>query len=340
MSLLSRLVNAPAPSGFEERVREIIFEELEEMGFEPVVDSLGNVYVILGDGRPLMVIAAHMDEVGFVVRHIDEKGFLRVAPLGGVSPEVALGKEVIVMGAKEDVFGVFGAQPPHGKGSAQVPLAFEDLFIDIGASSREEAHAMGVNVGTPVSFVGNYREAGGRVIGKALDDRVGCYALLEALRNAKAVEEGSVAVAFTVQEEVGLRGASVLAHELEPNYAIAVEGTIANDIPGVPEDRSITVTGKGPAIRVVDRGIIASTRLVSHIRQLAEERSIPYQLQVSPYSATDSGSFITRGAETSAISVPVRYIHTPASVAFKKDIDLAVQLLRLIIENPWPTEER
>lgn len=340
MNLLSRLVNAPGPSGFENRVRDIITEELMEMGLEPITDSIGNVYVILGEGRPLMVVAAHMDEVGFVVRHIDERGFLRVAPLGGVSPEVALGKEVIVLGEKEDIPGVFGVQPPHGKSTAQAPIAFEDLFIDIGASSREEANAMGVSVGTPVSFVGNYREAGGRVIGKALDDRVGCYVLLEALRNVRSVEEGSVAVAFTVQEEVGLRGASVLAHELEPNYAIAVEGTIANDIPGVPEDRSITVTGRGPAIRVVDRGIIASVRLVSHIRKLAEEKSIPYQLQVSPYSTTDSGSFISKGAETSAVSVPVRYIHTPASVAFMKDIDFTVQLLRSILEHPWPEEER
>lgn len=337
MNLLSHLVNAPAPSGFEDPVREIILEELGEMGFEAAVDSLGNVYVVLGEGRPLMVLAAHMDEVGFVVRYIDEKGFLRIAPLGGIAPEVVLGKEVLVMGAKEEVVGVFGAQPPHGREPVQVPLTFESLFVDIGVSSREEARMMGVDIGTPITFVGNYREVGGRIIGKALDDRVGCYILLEALKNVKTVEGGSVAVAFTVQEEVGSRGASALAHELEPNYAVAVEGTIANDIPGVPEDRSITAAGRGPAIRVADRGIIASAKLVSHIRRIAEERSIPYQLQVSPYSATDSGSFIVRGAETSVISVPVRYIHTPASVAFAKDIDYAVQLLQALLENPWPT---
>lgn len=336
MTLLSSLVNAPAPSGFERRVREIIVEELEEMGFETFTDSLGNVYTVLGEGRPLLVLAAHMDEVGFVVRHVDEKGFIRVAPLGGVAPEVVLGKEVILLGEKEDIVGVFGAQPPHGRDSAQAPLTFESLFVDIGASSREEALSMGIDVGTPLTFVGNFREVSGRIIGKALDDRVGCYVLLEALKRTKNVEEGSVAIAFTVQEEVGLRGASALAHELEPNYAIAVEGTIANDIPGVPEDRSVTIAGRGPAIRVMDRGIIASTRLVNHLRRLAEEKSIQYQLQVSPYSATDSGSFILRGTETTAISVPVRYIHTPASVAFAKDIESTIQLIKALLENPWP----
>ena len=336
MSLLSRLVNAPGPSGYEEPVREIVVEELEEMGFEPVVDSLGNVYVVLGEGRPLMVLAAHMDEVGFVVRYIDERGFLRVAPLGSVSPAVALGKEVLVLGSKGEVLGVFGAQPPHVAQQAQP--SFEDLFVDVGASSRAEARAMGIDVGTPISFLGNYREAGDRVIGKALDDRVGCYVLLEALRGVRSVEGGSVAVAFTVQEEVGLRGASALAHELEPNYAIAIEGTIANDVPGVPEDRSVTVAGRGPAIRVMDRGMIASPRLVNHLRSLAERIGVPYQLQVSPYSATDSGSFVTRGAEATAISIPVRYIHAPASLAFKRDIEAAVKLVSALLREPWPPE--
>jgi len=335
--LLSQLVNTPGPSGYENRVRAVIVERLEEIGFEPVVDSLGNVYVVLGEGRPLMVVAAHMDEVGFVVRHIDERGFLRVAALGGISPETVLSKEVIVMTEKGDVLGVFGAQPPHVRGQAQ-PTSVEDLFIDIGASSREEALAMGVEVGSPATFLGRYWEKDGKIIGKALDDRLGCYVLLRALEGLNPPEEGSVAVAFTVQEEVGLRGAAALAHELEPNYAVAVEGTIANDVPGVPEQQYVTVLGKGPALRVMDRSIVASRRLLLHVRRLAEERAIPYQLQVSPYSGTDSGSFLIKGAETTAISVPVRYIHTPTSLALRSDLEATVRLVRALLEEPWPKE--
>lgn len=332
---LARLVRALGPSGFEDRVRAVIAEEVASMGFDARVDGLGNLYVALGSGRPMLVLAAHMDEVGFVVRHVEDSGFLRLAALGGITASAVQGHEVVVLGEKGDVPGILGATPPHLR-EQQRELTVEDLYADIGASSAEEAARAGVGVGSPVAFAPRFSDWGEYVAGKALDDRVGCYALLEALRGSSGPRVGTVVVAFTVQEEVGLRGASALAHELKPDYAVAVEGTIANDTPGTPPDRVVTRVGRGPAIRVMDRSIVASQRLVKHVRSLAEGLGLPYQLQLSPYSGTDAGGFVHAGAAATAVSVPVRYIHSPVSLAKKSDVDHTVQLLRALIENPPP----
>jgi len=334
VQLLSKLVNAPAPSGFEDMVRGIIVEALEDAGFEPQSDQLGNTYVVLGEGRPLMILAAHMDEVGFIVRYVDERGFLRIIPLGGVRAQMLPGSEVVVIGEKL-IPGIIGSEPPHTGGQAQ-QVTFENLYVDIGVSSREEAEELGVKPGTPLTFAGNFRDWGRRVSGKALDDRIGCYALIEALRGASAPATGSVVVAFTVQEEVGTRGAAALASSLNPNFGVAVEGTIANDTPGVAEDKIVTRLGGGAAIRLLDRSMIASRRLAGHLVELAESNSIRYQVQVSPYGGTDAGRFLVAGAETAGVSVPSRYIHSPVSLADKLDVEEAVKLLRLVMENPWP----
>ena len=334
-SLLSRLARALGPPGFENRVRAVIAEELAKVGYEAKTDAVGNLYVTLGSGRPLLVLAAHMDEVGFLVRHVEDSGFLRVVALGGVNAAVAQGHEVVAMGEKGDVPGIVGATPPHLREGQPRELTVEDLYVDVGASSAEEVARLGVGVGTPVAFAPSFSDWGEYVVGKALDDRVGCYALLETLRGCGGPERGTVVVAFTVQEEVGLRGASALAHELKPDYAIAVEGTIANDTPGTPPDRVVTRVGRGPAIRVMDRTIVASQKLLKHVKGLAEKLGVPHQLQLSPYSGTDAGGFAQVGAAVTAVSVPVRYIHAPISLAKKSDIDYVVSLLRAVIENPW-----
>lgn len=335
-SRLSKLVRALGPSGFEERVKALIVEELAGMGYEAKTDAVGNVYVALGSGRPLLALAAHMDEVGFLVRHVEESGFLRVVALGGVNAASAQGHEVVVMGEKGEVPGIVGVTPPHLREAQPRELTVEDLYVDVGAASAEEAARAGVSVGAPVAFAPSFSDWGEYVSGKALDDRVGCYALLEVLRECSWPERGTVVFAFTVQEEVGLRGASALAHELKPDYAIAVEGTIANDTPGTPPDRVVTRVGKGPAIRVMDRTIIASQKLLKHVKGIAEKLGVPHQLQLSPYSGTDAGSFAQVGSAATAVSVPVRYIHAPVSLAKKSDIDYAVSLLKAIVEDPWP----
>lgn len=333
---LSKLARALSPSGFEERVRTAIAEELAEMGYDAKTDAVGNLYVTLGSGRPLLVLAAHMDEVGFLVRHVEDNGFLRVVALGGVNAATAQGHEVVVMGERGDVPGIVGATPPHLREAQPRELTVEDLYVDVGASSADEVARAGISVGSPVAFAPSFSDWGEYVAGKALDDRIGCYVLLEALRGCGGPERGTVVVAFTVQEEVGLRGATALAHELKPDYAIAVEGTIANDTPGTPPDRVVTRVGRGPAIRVMDRTIVASQKLLKHVKELAERLGVPHQLQLSPYSGTDAGGFAQVGAAATAVSVPVRYIHAPVSLAKKSDIVHAVSLLKAVMEKPWP----
>ncbi|MCS7104966.1 MAG: M42 family metallopeptidase [Thermofilaceae archaeon] len=337
VSLLSTLSRALAPSGFEDRVRNLIADELTSMGYEPNVDRLGNLYVTLGEKRPLMVVAAHMDEVGFVVRYVEDSGFLRLTALGGVNASVAQGHEVVVLGGKGEVEGIIGSTPPHLQtGVQQKEVTVDDLFVDVCASSREEVLSRGVTIGSPVCFAPRFVDWGDCVAGKALDDRVGCYVLLEALREGVNPSVGTVVAAFTVQEETGLRGALALAHKFDPDYAVALEGTIANDVPGTPPDRVVTRMGLGPALRVMDRTIVASVELLNHLKSLAENAGVPYQLQISPYSGTDAGGFTHHGAASTAVSVPVRYIHSPVSVAKKSDIEHAVAIVKMLVENPWP----
>ncbi|MEM1509785.1 MAG: M20/M25/M40 family metallo-hydrolase [Thermofilaceae archaeon] len=336
ISLLASLAEIPGPSGFESRVKEFIVRKLAEIGYNATTDHVGNLYVTLGRGRPMLVIAAHMDEVGLLVKYVEDSGFLRIVALGGLIPNTIQGCEVTIMGEKGDLPGVIGATPPHVKEGVPRELTVDDLYIDIGASSREEAFHRGVTVGSPVAFSVRLKDWGDFVASKALDDRIGCYTLLEALKEAEEPEKGTIVVAFTVQEEVGLRGASALAHWLEPDFAIAVEGTIANDTPGTPADRVVTRIGLGPALRVMDRTILASQSLLNHVKQLAVNAKVPYQLQISPYSGTDAGGFLHRGAAITAISVPVRYIHAPVSLVKKCDVDNTVSLIKELLNNPWP----
>lgn len=336
VSLLASLAETPGPSGFESRVKELIARELAEIGYNTTTDHVGNLYVTLGKGRPMLVIAAHMDEVGLLVKYIEDNGFLRVVALGGLTPNTIQGCEVTIMGEKGDLPGIIGATPPHVKESVPRELTVDDLYIDIGAASRDDAFQKGITVGSPVAFSVRLKDWGEFIASKALDDRIGCYALLETLKEAEEPEKGTVVVAFTVQEEVGLRGASALAHWLEPDFAVAVEGTIANDTPGTPADRVVTRIGLGPALRVMDRTILASQSLLNHIKQLAANAGVPYQLQISPYSGTDAGGFLHRGVAVTAISVPVRYIHAPVSLAKKFDVDNTVLLVKELLNNPWP----
>ncbi len=335
LDLLRRLSEAYGPPGFEEQVRKIIVEELRGMGYMPQIDRLGNVYVEVGEGRPATLLAAHMDEVGFIVRHIAENGFIKVAALGGIDPCTATGSEVVLLGRRGLIHGILGSIPPHlrrGEAQEQKPK-LEDLFIDIGAASREEALEMGVSVGIPAVFNGGFRYLGSAVVGKALDDRVGCYVLLEAFRQAEPPRKGKIYIAFTVQEEVGTRGAHTLAARLKPDYGVAVEGTIAADTPGIPEENRVTRLGGGPALRVMDRTMIADSRLLGWIRGVADSIGVSIQLQVSPYSGSDAGRMILAGAAVAGVAVPVRYIHSPHSLALKTDIEATIRLLTSLIEN-------
>ncbi len=337
INTVSKLSNALGPSGFEDRVRKTIVEEIENYVDDLFIDSFGNVITSKGSGRPYIMLDAHMDEIGFIVRHITERGFLKVAALGGINVLNVIGKEVVLLGSKDDVIGVLGSIPPHllkkMDTSKSLP-SIEDLFIDIGASDKEEVYSRGIEEGTPATFAPFFMESDKYIFGKAFDDRLGCSIFIELIKNIE-VSDGTVYFVFSVQEEVGLRGATVSSNRIKPDLALALEGTIAADIPGMPEEKFVTVLGKGPAIRIMDASMIANRKMVSYLRNIAKENNIPYQLQLSPYSGTDAGriQFAGEGVPTTVVSVPSRYIHSPISLAYKEDVYNTYLLVKLFLES-------
>ena len=330
---LQKLCTAYGPPGFESNVARIIMEELENEDFDFSFDHLGNVFVELGEGRPVALFAAHMDEVGLLVTHVTSDGFLKVVNLGGLNASALPGSLVDLVTPNGLVTGVIGETPPHLARGEKKEVTFDNLFIDIGVSSKEEVKKLGIDKGTPAVFKSFYFEDDEKIIGKALDDRVGCFVLLEALKRARDTEYGKVIVAFTVQEEVGCRGASTLAHRFNPDIGISIEGTIANDTPGTPSEQIVTRARGGAAIRLMDASMIANRRLVDYIVEKAKENNIDFQFQISPKSGTDARWFLNLGAKTSGISVPVRYIHSVHSMAFKEDVEAVVKLLATLIRE-------
>ncbi|RLE44136.1 M42 family peptidase [Candidatus Woesearchaeota archaeon] len=331
--LLRSLCTAFGPSGFEEQVANIIMNVLKSEDIEFNKDNIGNIFVEIGEGKPVTLITAHMDEIGFIVTHITESGFLRMTNLGGVRTSSLPGVLVDVKSPESVVTGIIGSLPPHiSKGEAKEP-SIDELYVDIGASSKEEVLGLGIRKGSPIVFKSLYLEDNVKVISKALDDRLGCFVLIEALKRLSRNPEGRIIVGFTVQEEVGCRGASALAHKFKPDIGISIEGTIANDTIGTPEEKVITRTRKGVAMRLMDATIIANNELVRKIIALAEENNINYQLQISPRSGTDAKWYITLGSLVTGISIPVRYIHSPYSMAFKSDIEDTIKLLSLILNR-------
>ncbi|MCD6348807.1 MAG: M42 family metallopeptidase [Candidatus Korarchaeota archaeon] len=335
LNLLERLSMVPGPPGFEDEVRKLIRAELEGEVDELYTDPFGNLYTVKhGHSERKLMVAAHMDEVALIVRYVEERGFLRVTNLGGLNPMQLLAQRVMVHG-KEKVRGVVGALPVHmGKGE---PPTMEDLYVDIGASSREEVSGLGIGPGTPITLdvPFHYKPETESVIGKALDDRLGCLVLVEALKRAKP-EEATVYGVFTAQEERGMRGATVAVNRIEPDLAFVLEGTIASDVPGVQPFKYVTELGKGPAIRVMDRTVIVQRWLLDEMVKRAEELGIPYQLQLSPTSGTDAAAISVggKGTPVGIVSVPARYIHTPSSLAKVNDINNTIKLVSSLMEHP------
>ncbi|HDH07321.1 MAG TPA: M42 family peptidase [Thermoproteales archaeon] len=333
IEVLKVLSEELGPSGREDRVREIITQMIKGYVDEFTVDVMGNLIARKGEGKPVLMLAAHMDEVGFLVRFITEKGFLKVAALGGINVYATIGSRVAILKEEGgDIEGVLGTIPPHllrKKDSQPKQPTIEDLFIDVGAKSRDEALEMGIKIGDYATFVQKFAMKNDIMFGKAFDDRLGCSVMVSLIKGIKDVP-GTVYFVFTVQEEVGLRGAHVAANRIKPDIAIALEGTIAADIPGVSPENYITQIGEGPAIRLMDARTLANRKLVDILVNVAEERGIKYQLQISPYSGTDAGAiqFAGTGVAVTAVSVPARYIHNPLTLALKSDYLATIKLLK------------
>jgi len=338
--LLEKLSNAPGASGFEDEIRKIITDELKDHVNEIEADSMGNIIAVKkgrGNGKKIM-LAAHMDEIGLMVRFIDKKGFVKFSKIGGINDQMLLNQEVIIHSKKGKILGVIGAKPPHRMKPAEKKkvLEYENMFIDIGASSREEAEEI-ISIGDPVTIKHEFSNLRGNLVtGKAFDNRVGCYVLVEAMKRAKT--NATIYGVGTVQEEVGLKGAKTSAFKINPDMAIALDVTISGDHPGLKFEDAPAKINKGPAIILTDasgRGIITHPMVKKLLIEAASEEEIPYQLEVSEGGTTDATAIhLTReGIPTGVLSVPTRYIHTPVEVASLEDIENTIKLLIAAIEK-------
>ena len=325
--LLEKLSNASGVSGYENEIRQLIRSELSPYMDELWTDSIGNLFATKkGNGTgPKVMVAAHMDEVGLFVDFIESKGFVRFRKVGGIDDRVLLSQQVYI-GEKKSP-GVIGAKPVHLKNPAesQKVVSSDDMFIDVGASSKDEAQKV-AKVGDPVVFATKFVQSGDILRGKAFDDRVGCGMLVELLKRDYSFSLHGV---FTVQEELGLRGARIAAYALNPDFGFALEGTTAGDMPSKRDVSPSTNMGAGPAITIMDRATISDKRLVNLLVDTAKKENIPYQFKRTITGGTDAGAIHqARGGVPSVIvSVPTRYIHAPVGMIHMSDFQNTIELM-------------
>jgi len=337
--LLERLSNAHGLSGYEGSVRQIIENEVRPYVDEIKTDKMGNLIATKLGSKPVVMLAAHMDEIGLMVKYVDDKGFVHFTKSGGWFDQTLLNQRMILHTEQGAVYGVIGSKPPHAmkEEDKKKPVQAEDMFIDVGATSKEDAEKLGVKTGTPITSDTEFKSLGNdRVTGKAFDNRAGCVMLIEALREMKDVR-ATVHAVFTVQEEVGLKGAKTSAFGLNPDVALATDVTITGDHPGIEKKQSAIEMGKGPSITVSDaegRGIIVPEPVLKWLKEAAESNKIPYQLEVGTGGTTDASAIhLSReGIPSGVISPPSRYIHTPVSVLSMTDLENAAKLVARALE--------
>lgn len=332
--LLGRLSEAAGVPGREERVRDLIAAELADVVDSLETDAMGNLVAHRAAKKKKakrVLVAAHMDEIGFYVRFVDDAGFLRVQPLGGFDARNLFARQVTVhTGSGEALIGVMnpGVKPIHiasGDEREQVPK-LTDFFVDTGLDA--ETVKAKVNLGDPVTLRQPFVDLGAVVTGKALDDRVNCFVLVELLKALKKPAHHVFAV-FSTQEEVGLRGATTAAYTLEPDIGIALDTTLAVDIPGTPAEGRVTKMGEGVALKVMDSSMISTRWLLDEFVALAERYGVPYQLELLPLGGTDAGAMqrSRKGVASLTLSIPSRYVHTVTEMVAKRDVEASLELL-------------
>lgn len=341
MELLRQLVEMSGIPGREDRVRNLIVEQLKPMVDEIRVDQIGNVIAFKkgsgrapASGRKKLMIAAHMDEIGFVVSYIDDKGFLRVQPLGGFDPRTLMAQRVTVLG-KKDLPGVIGSKPIHilTDEERKKHLEIKDYFIDLGMTKEQVVEL--VQIGDPVTMFRKMEVIGDNVTCKTMDDRVGVYCMVEAVRKAKKSSADLYVVAST-QEEVGLRGATAAASGIEPDVGIAIDVTLANDVPGAGGADEISHLGGGASLGLLNGSHISNPKMVARFVELAEKKKIAFQKDVLPRGGTDAGGIqkAKGGPAVLTISVPCRYVHTTVEMVNKGDVQAVIDLLAAYIADP------
>ena len=334
INFLQRLLETPSPSGFEEQNAAHFREYVAPFADKVYTDPLGSVVAVVNpEGSPRIMLAGHIDEIGFLVHYISDEGFLYFRPIGGHDNAVIVGQRVVVQTKDGPLVGVIGKKPVHVLTADErgKPVELQDLWVDLGVTGgRDEVMAAGVRVGDPVTYdVGMRRLLGNQVNGRALDNRIGAWVVAEALRRVKEMHpRAAVFAVATVQEEIGLRGAHASAFGIDPQIGIAVDVTFATDFPSMEKRKfSELKLGGGPTVL---RGANANRRFADRIIALAEKNEIPYQPEATPGgTGTDANAMqISRGGMiTCVVGVPLRYMHTPCEIISLTDADNAAELL-------------
>jgi putative aminopeptidase FrvX len=339
--LLKELTEADGVSGHEAEVRSLVEKKLAGLG-ALAKDRIGSVICRQTGSAPapVIMIPGHMDEIGFMVKLITKEGFLKFLPLGGWFDQVLLGQRVSVLTNRGKVQGVIGAKPPHllPAEEREKVVPKKDMYIDIGATSKEEVEAAGVRVGDPVVPQAGFTAlAGGKTyLAKAFDDRVGVAAMIQVLGNLKAAgHPNTVCGVATVMEEVGVRGATTSVEAVDPDVAIVLESDIAGDVPGITEDQSAVKLGKGPTVILYDARMIPNLRLRDLVMDTARDRKLPLQTSALEGGATDGAAIHLHktGVPTVVIGVPARHIHSHSGIIHRADYDAAVALVTAVVRK-------
>jgi endoglucanase len=325
--LLRKLTDTFGPSGYEDAVRELIRKEIKGFADEVRVDALGNLIARKGvarKGGKKIMIAAHMDEIGLMVTHVDEKGFVRFTGIGGIYPRNLPGGRVRFVNGR---MGVIGLEPTDK--ASDVP-ALDKMFIDAGASGKKDCP---VKTGDVAAFERPFLDLGARVVAKSIDDRVGCAVAIEALRGLKSTPH-EVYFVFTTQEEVGTRGAQTSAYGIDPDLGFSIDITGWGDTPG-QKDFDVALGG-GPAIKIRDGGMLSDPRIVDWMIRAAEKAKIPYQREVLLGGTTDARAMqlVRAGIPVGCVSIPCRYVHTPSEMVDLDDVENAVKLIVALLRSP------
>ncbi|MBL7778485.1 MAG: M42 family metallopeptidase [Chitinophagales bacterium] len=338
VSLLKAICEVPGVPGHEQKVRELITRELKGIADEISTDNMGNL-IALKKGKSYtkkVMAAAHMDEIGFIIHHIDDNGFLRFHPLGGFDPKTLTSQRVVVHG-KKDLIGVMGTKPIHLMTAEErsKPLSLTDYFIDLGMKKDEVVKW--IEVGNVVTRERELIEMGECVNCKSIDNRVAVFILIETLKELKGKEiPYDFYGVFTVQEEVGIRGAQVAAHHINAEFSFCIDTTIAFDTPGAKPEESVTKLGEGVAIKIMDSSAICDYRMVRYMKEQAAEQKIKWQPELLPAGGTDTAGMqrmATYGTIAGAVSIPTRHIHSVIEMAHKADIQGNIDLLKVCVSN-------
>ncbi|PLR98093.1 M42 family metallopeptidase [Bacillus sp. T33-2] len=342
LTMLKDLTDANGIPGNERQPREVMRKYIEPYADEITTDGLGSLIAkkVGQDGGPKIMVAGHLDEVGFMVTSIDDKGFIRFQTVGGWWSQVMLAQRVTIVTNKGDITGVIGSKPPHilTPEARKKPVEIKDMFIDIGASSRDEVKAWGVRPGDMVVpyFEFTVMNNEKMLLAKAWDNRIGCAIAIDVLKRLKNENHPNVVYGVgTVQEEVGLRGAKTSAHLIEPDIAFSVDVGIAGDTPGVSEKEAMGKMGEGPQIILYDASMVSHKGLRDLVVDVADELNIPYQFDAMPGGGTDSGSIhIARnGVPALSITIATRYIHSHSSMLHRDDFENTVKLIVEVIKR-------